>query len=285
PWLLALLGTSAFSGLGLARRLLGSAAVRRRRLVRGLAFSVAATLIVGTLFTSVAVANELALRDRPAFASRYGPTDPSLTPPPCTVPPELGEQARTDIELSGTADLRSIGSVDIRGLRNGGDFRWRAYVGTRRSFGEDGAARIGSAAWRLGPAGWRSVAVADVDGLDLDAQVLRVTLDLGSHEAAEDHGVDFFEGARARRCRIAIDGPGFRAAFPAVHHLAGDVDLARWRGELDYWVFADGELGRVTGSVTGEAAGIVDGGLQATLRATMIATERDRHHVVIRPAD
>jgi hypothetical protein len=65
--------------------------------------------------------------------------------------------------------------------------------------------------------------------------------------------------------------------------LVGDVDLYHWRGELDYWVFADGELGRASGSVSGAGTGIVEGGLQATVRATMIAIERDRSHAIVRP--
>jgi hypothetical protein len=284
PWALALLGTSAFSGLGIARKLLGETALRRRRLVRGLLLGAAATVVVGGAFTSVAIANELALRDRPAAASRYGPTDPSLEPPLCLVPPRIGSQARVDVLLRGTVDLRPIGNVDQRGVRHGGDFRWLAYVATTRELGQVGAARVGPTGWRL-PAGggWQIVRVGEVAGLDLDAQVLRVALEAGSREAAEDHGLEFFEGARARHCRVVIDGPAFRAAFPEIRHLVGDADLTRWRGELDYWVFADGELGRVSGGIEGDATRIGEGGLQGALQATMIAVERDRDHVVIRP--
>lgn len=284
PWLLALLGTSAFSGLGIARRRLGEAALRRHRLARGLLLGVGATVVVGVAFTSVALANELALRDRPVADSRFGPTDPSLDPPRCAIPPRVGAQARTDILLSGSVDLRPMGNVDLRGVRRGEDFRWLAYVATSRSVGQYGSVRIGNTAWRLTPAdGWQPVVVAEVEGEALDAQVLEVALEAGSRRAAEDHGLEYFEGARARRCRVAIDGPGFRSAFPAIRFLVGDADLTRWRGELDYWVFGDGELGRVSGSVDGDAAAVVDGALLATLRATMIATERDRNHVVIRP--
>ncbi len=284
PWFLALLGTSTFSGLGIARRLLGGSALRRRRLARGLLLGVAATALVGGAFTSVALANEVALRDRPASASRYGPTDPSLEPPLCVLPPRIGEQSRTDVVLRGAVDLRPIGTVDLRGVRVRADFRWLAYVATSRALGQYGAARIGPSGWRLTPeAGWRGAPVGQVAGLDLDAQVLRVAIEAGSREAAEDHGLEFFEGARARHCRVVIDGPGFRAAFPEIRHLVGDADLTRWRGELDYWVFADGELGRVSGSVSGEAAEVAEGALQGSLQATMIAVDRDRNHVVIRP--
>ena len=285
PWFLALLGTSAFSGLGIARRLLGETALRRRRLVHGLGIAVLGTTVAGATFTSVAIANELALRDRPASSSRYGPTDPALSPPPCEVSPQLGPEARVDLLLDGRIDGRAIGNVDLRGVRDGDDFRWLAYVASNRRFGQYGAARIGAAAWRLEPpAGWQAVALSSVADLDLDAQVLEIVRSAGLGETAEDHGVAWFEGARSRHCRVAIDGPGFRAAFPEVRHLVGDADLARWRGQLDYWVFADGQLGRVAGSVNGEAFGIVEGGLLATLRATMIVTERDRDQAVVRPA-
>jgi hypothetical protein len=87
--------------------------------------------------------------------------------------------------------------------------------------------------------------------------------------------VGLIEGARARQCRIAIDGPTFRAAFGQVAWLVGDADLAHWRGQLDYWVFVDGEIGRIAGSVNGDAADIREGALQATIRIDMTATDRD----------
>jgi len=284
PWLLALLGTGLFSGLGVARRRLGDAALRRRRLVLGGTLAAVSTIVAGGIFASVAIANELALRDRPAPASRYGPTSPALQPPTCDVPPRMAAEARVELLLTGTVDRRPIGNVDLRGLRSGEDFRWLAYVATDRQLGQHGAARLGDTTWRLDPQrGWELVPPIEVAGAGLDVQVLRVALEAGSREAAEDHGLAFFEGARARHCRVAVDGRAFREAFPQVEWLAGTSDLGRWRGELDYWVFADGAVGRLSGSVSGDAASIGERGLQGTLRATMIATERDRDHVVVRP--
>ena len=284
PWALALLGTSLWAGLGVARHSLGGASLRRPRLVHGLFVGVAGAIAIGTLFASVAVANELALRDRPVAASRYGPTDPERAPPTCGVRPRIGAAARVDVLLTGTVDLRSIGNVDLRGVRNGPDFRWLAYVATGRALGQFGAARIEGEGWRLEPRrGWYPVDARSVAGDDLDAQIVRVALEAGSRQAAEDHGLESFEGARARHCRVAVDGAAFRRAFPGVGHLVGDAGLDRWRGELDYWVFADGEVGRVAGSVNGDAASIGDTGLQGTLRATMTATQRDRDHVIVRP--
>jgi hypothetical protein len=86
--------------------------------------------------------------------------------------------------------------------------------------------------------------------------------------------VSIIEGARSRECRIAIDGPTFKAAFPQVAWLIGDADLAHWRGQLDYWVFLDGQIGRIAGSVNGDAADIEPGALQSTVRVDLSATNR-----------
>src|SRR6187401_2120588 len=45
PWLLALFATSLFSGFGIARRLQGGTAIRRRRLVAGTTIALAVTLL------------------------------------------------------------------------------------------------------------------------------------------------------------------------------------------------------------------------------------------------
>src|SRR5262245_38485377 len=64
PWILALVGTAIFAGLGIARRQLGETAVRRRRLARGTILGAAAAVIAAGAFGGAALANELALRDR-----------------------------------------------------------------------------------------------------------------------------------------------------------------------------------------------------------------------------
>ena len=74
--------------------------------------------------------------------------------------------------------------------------------------------------------------------------------------------------------RVAVEGETFRDAFPQVSWLVGGADLSRWRGQLDYWVFVDGQLGQVAGSVNGEAGGIEPGALQATIEVLMTATDR-----------
>jgi hypothetical protein len=286
PWGLALLGTSLFAGFGIARRILGESAMRRRRLARGIVVASVLALVAGTLFTAVAMANELALRDRPTASSRFGPTGASAEPPPCDAPVSIGSSARLELHLLADLDGRSIGSVDLAGDRSGTDFRWLAYAATTRELGLHGEARIGTAAWVRQPfGGWhRSTPAAVADGT-VDVQAFSTALGQGTQDTAEFHGVDVIEGARATHCRIAIDGPAFRRAFPAVAWLVGSDDLARWRGELDYWVFADDELGRMTGSVNGDAGAIKDGALQGTIRANLSATSRGSAVTIVAPGD
>ena len=75
----------------------------------------------------------------------------------------------------------------------------------------------------------------------------------------------------------------FRAAFPEARFLVGDDDLHRWRGQLDYWVFLDGQLGQVAGSVNGEGADVVADAIQGTIDVHLTATERGRNTVIYPP--
>jgi hypothetical protein len=284
PWALALLGTGLFSGLGVARAVLGGTALRRRRLVRGALIAVAATAAISLAFTGAAIGNELALRDRPVAGSRFGPTNPAIQPPTCAQPVRPAASARVEIDLAGEVDRVPVGSVVLRGVRRGEDYRWLAYVATDRELGQYGAARVAGIEWRLDPGiGWRIETSGAGPRNALDRAVLAAAVEGGTRPAAETLGLAFFEGARARHCRVAIAGPAFASAFPEVRRIVGGVDLRHWRGELDYWVFTDGELGRVSGSLSGPASGIVDGGLQTRVRVTMIAIERDRAHKIVSP--
>jgi hypothetical protein len=277
PWALALLGTSLFAGFGVARRMLGETAMRRRRLVRGI--GVAAVLAGGAagLFTSVAMANELALRDRPTLSSRFGPTSGDGEPPLCADPLATGATARLGLRLEGEIDGRSIGSVDLAGNRTGLDFRWLAYAATSRQLGLHGAARLADRAWIREPfGGWRRAEITEVTDATVDLRAFEGALADGSRETAEFHGLDVIEGARGRHCRLAVDGTTFRTAFPQVGWLVGGAELTDWRGELDYWIFLDGQLGWVTGSINGGAGELREGALQATIRVNLTATERGR---------
>jgi hypothetical protein len=275
PWVLGLVGTCLFTGFGMARRRLGEAAMRRRRLVRGITLAALLTLGSGLIFSAVAMGNELALRGHIAASSRFGPTDIDRDPPACDGAMGIGPSAQIGAEIDGTLDGRSMGSIQLGGQRTGADVRWLAYVATSRDLGVHGAATVGSDAWVRDPFGtWRRTTPAALGDVDLDLTAFRVALSPEARAAAGTQGVGVVEGARARQCRILVDGPTFRAAFPEVVWLVGDADLAHWRGQLDYWVFLDGQIGRIAGSVNGDAADIQQGALQATIRVDLTATDR-----------
>jgi hypothetical protein len=284
PWALSLVGTGLYAGFGIARYRLGEFALRRRRIVRGTSIGLLLALFVALAFGGAAVANDVALRDRVASSSRFGPTDPDLEPPSCDEEVAVGRSARVDLILVGAIDGRSIGTIDVRGIRSGADVRWLAYVATQHALGQFGAARIGAAGYTRSPVGgWTSAPPAAVAGAGLDARVLEVALGREIQNASEMHGIDVFEGARARHCRVAIDGHTFRLAFPQVDWLVGEAELQSWRGQLDYWVFADGELGRLQAIVNGEGGTVREGALQAVVRATMTMTDRKRATDVVAP--
>ena len=285
PWFLALAATCLFASLGMVRRMLGPAAPRRRRLVNAVLLAVGLTAVSGSVFAGAAIGNELALRDRPAVASRFGPTDPGIEPPRCDATIVEGSTAQVSLGMTGDVDGRPFGSLQLSGARVGGDFRWTANVATDLVLGRFGAARIGGDAWQLDARGrWPPAAPAEIDGLTVDRRAIEVALTQGYRATAEDLGIEFVEGARARHCRIALDGPTFRQAFPEVTWLVGDVDLHRWRGELDYWAFEDGQVGRLTATVNGDAGGLPEIGLQGTVRATMTATDRGLPATIVRPS-
>jgi len=284
PWLVALVATSLFSGFGIARRLQGGTAIRRRRMLAGLAIALVATGISGGAFGAAAVANEMALRDRPTAASPFGPTSGAAQPQLCDVPLVTGPTARLSLHLGGTIDLRPLGSVDLTGVRVGGDFRWQAYVATSNQLGLYGSARSGQQAWvRTPTGGWHAVPAGSVSADTLDVQAVAVALNQGYRATAEDRGVEVIEGARARRCRVAVDGQIFESAFPEVRLLVGSADLHRWRGQLDYWVFLDGEVGQIAGSINGEATAVVPEAIQGTVDVLLTATERGEGLVVYPP--
>jgi hypothetical protein len=285
PWILGLIGTCLFTGFGIARRRLGEAAMRRRRLVRGLSLASLLAASSAMVFAAVALGNELALRDRVAASSRFGPTDIDREPPICDGEMGIGPTARLGVHLEGFLDGRAMGSVELAGERDKADVRWLAYVATGRELGLHGVAIIGPDTWIRQPfSGWRRSTASEVGDAALDLTAFREALTSEARAAAESRGVGVIEGARSRQCRIAIDGPTFRAAFPQTAWLLGDADLAHWRGQLDYWVFLDGQIGRIVGSVNGDAADIQEGALQSTVRVELTAIDRGSDVQVTPPA-
>jgi hypothetical protein len=124
-----------------------------------------------------------------------------------------------------------------------------------------------------------------VEGESLDLALVAAAFAPGLRAPAEDLGLVYVEGARARRCRIAVDGTVFRKAFPQVRWLVGATDLEGWRGEIDAWVFADGQLGRAEGRLGGPGFEIAPGAIQGELSAILTATHRGDPVTVNPPAN
>jgi hypothetical protein len=285
-WLLALTATSLFAGLGLARRMLGQTSMRRRRLLLGAALGLSASAISGATFAGAAIANDLALRDHPAVASRFGPTRAGDPTAGCGDPLVVAATAVVAVNLSGEVDGRSIGTVGIQGVRSGEDVRWTADVATQDVIGQYGLVRLEALTWAREPRGpWRRSDAVPGGDPTLDAQAVTSALSPENRQAAEERGLEYVEGARGRHCRIAIDGTRFAQAFPQGAWLTPHADLHRWRGQLDFWVFADGQIGQVAGSINGEALSIGRPGLQATLHVLLTATDRGSPANIVAPAE
>jgi hypothetical protein len=95
-------------------------------------------------------------------------------------------------------------------------------------------------------------------------------------------GLAYVDGARARHCRLPLEGSTLREILPAVSFAVGGADISRWKGELDVWVFADGELGQADGHVDGPGTDLGDDVLQAGVRFRLLAVDRGVP-VVVRP--
>jgi len=276
PWVVALLATSLFAGLGMSRRLIPEIGLGRRRAAASIGFALVSTTLIGVTFAGVSLADDAALQGKPASDSRFGPTSAALTPPQCDQKLTSAFTSTVEMDLWGDVDRSSMGSLNLNGQRADRDFKWTAQVIRSDLFGQFGAARISGKGWLLEPGkSWQSVDPRTLDSDRLDAVVLENALTLGNRATAEDRGLEYVEGARSRHCRIAIDGPAFAASFPQVQWLTKNASLQTWRGELDYWVFGDGQVGMVTGSVNGDAQGILPHGVLATVNVRMTATDRN----------
>ena len=277
PWALALLATSLFAGIGISRQFINEVGIGKRRIAASLAFAVVATSAIGGVYAGVSLADEAALRDRPATHSRFGPTEANVIPPECNQALVSAATAKLELDLWADVDGRSVGTVNLNGSRSGVDVSWTAQVVRGADlFVQYAAVRRGSAAWLLAPGGaWTQVPPAELDGDMVDASAIAGALSLGNRATAENRGFEYVEGARARHCRVAVDGTTFLASFPQVVWLVGTADTSTWRGELNYWVFGDGEVGRIEGRINGSAQEILPHGLLATVNLRMTATDRD----------
>jgi hypothetical protein len=292
PWAVALMATSLFAGLGISRQLISEIGIGRRRLAVSITFAIVTTSVIGGAFAGVSLADNAALGGQPAAHSRFGPAalapapDASglITPPDCRTSLVAPQTAHLDIDLSANVDSRAVGTVSLSGNRSGKDVSWSAQVVRSDLFGQYGMVRIGDSAWTLSPgSGWAAVSPGSVDDRALDLTVLDGALSPANRSTTEDRGLEYVEGALARHCRVAVDGATFERSFPQVTWLAGTASLATWRGELDFWVFDDGEVGMVSGAVNGDAHEILPHGIQATVRVKLTATDRDTYVTISPP--
>jgi hypothetical protein len=275
PWLLALSATGLYTGLGLSRHHLGDRAARRRRLMEGIVLAVVMVAVTGSTFATAAVVNELALAGKPAASSRFGPTDPSVEPPLCDGDLAAGATAKLDMLMDVAVDGETTGLVTISGTRSGSDVRWSGFAATRAALGQRGFWRVGDKAWELVLGQPRTApAATQVTRQDLDRTLVAVALTPAGRAVPEDDGLAFIAGARARHCRIAIDGSILRRALPEIDLLIGEADVTLWRGQIDYWVFADGQLGQANGYAGGPAHELDPGGIQAAVRFRLTAIDR-----------
>lgn len=268
-WFLALLGTAVFVALGVVR------ATRRRAALRGAALGTAVALAIATAGGAVVLANDSALAANPPATSPYGPTAVEPEPPACSGELLAGSSARVTMELLGVVDRTETGTALLEGVRSGRDFAWTASLSTPIQTGERGVVRAGDRGWLLGATGsWRPTDPANLEPAALDLQAVETALVPGYRTVNETMGIDLVEGARARHCRIAVDGPTFLSAFPQITWFIGAARVDTWRGWLDYWVFGDSELGLVDGYIDGLAADVTPPGIKVTIRVRLTATDR-----------
>jgi hypothetical protein len=114
-------------------------------------------------------------------------------------------------------------------------------------------------------------------GLTLDGPVRDTT----TATVVESRGIDLVEGALASHCVAFVDGPEALDAFVVLRWLVDDdpvlstTRLEDWRGRLEWWVFADGQLGRARVAVGGLAEDAWPGsGREGRLEADLLARDR-----------
>ncbi len=292
----ALILTCLFAGLGVARRLVGEGADRQRRLIVGATLAMVLTLASGSLLGGAILVNGLALEAAAPPSSIYGPVGAATTPPLCEGSLAAGPYAEVDISATATVDRRQRATSTVTGQRAGLDEQWQA-TGTRdgltssRAYVEvDGEAwqeASGSGTWRAVPAPVGRTAPAPT----LDEAVVEMALTPALRVAAEDVGFEEVGGATARHCRTQTTGTLALSGFPELEWLAettaagGQPDLHDWRGQIDWWVFADGELGMASVQVSGlPPDSWPGGGVQGVLQAMLTATRRSTPVAIQPPA-
>jgi hypothetical protein len=284
--LLALGMTCLFAAIGVvgARELPGT--FSRTQLAQAASLATALTVLAAATVGAPSLANELALRDRPTITSRFGPTDTTLPVPQCDKAPALGGSAVLGGLATASVDGEEEAEARLAGSRDGVENEdW-----TASRTGDLGPAtvayhRSGDVATVEDARGERSLTpvslgLADPRGLTVDGPIAALASAAGTQGVAEDLGIELVEEARSRHCRVALDGPSALAASALLRLLVyGSIDrhlgLTAWRGSLDWWVFADGQIGQAVITLGGYPGDAWEGGgLQAAVIATVTATNR-----------
>ena len=294
---IALYLMSYFSVVGLVHHRLGVRPLERRASLMTALAAAGLAFVAGGAFLFVALANEQELRSDVVETSRFGPTDPELVPPGCDEPPTLGADAVVTIEAKSAVDTFDRGVAVLQGQRHGEDEAWGGSWDGPDGEGLKAYRRLGQDAWVNGQSddpqapgsSWEASVpnpfglLGDV-GLTMDGPPFAVANAPRGTIVPEDLGLEHVEGARARHCRTFIDGPTALDTFLPLRWLLADGSevpdgaLARWRGELDWWIFADGELGAAWAHVSGARieTGWDDDGVRAFHEARLIAVDRDQ---------
>ena len=242
PWALAILGTSVFAGLGMGPAPLGAGSGRPGQFGAAIALGIGLAAVCGTLMAGATIATTWPPRPTggPAPATA---ADPTLVPPLCDAPLGGGVTADLTLDLAGTVDGRSLGLTRTPAARSGADFPSRlAEVTSTTDVGLHGAAEWWRAAGGSAsptPAGSRSPRASRRVSRSRPARSSRPP-STRTRTAAEDLRLVYVEGARARRCRVAVDDGRASAPRSPVSDGWCDPRPGDWRGEIDAWVFANG---------------------------------------------
>ena len=208
------------------------------------------------------------------------------------MPPAIGPGATLEVRAEGTVDQSPIGSTRLTGVRDGADERWSGWLDSRYDDGVAEYTRVDTQAWLdLGagsvPTAPDPFGMPGTDALTVDGPVATALGATRPQPVAEDLGFEVVEGARARHCRTAVDGPTALELFLPLRWLAGGdlVTVTRpldnWRGTLDWWTFADGQLGQASVTISGyPGEAWPTAGIQGQMTARMTATDRTVQHVV-----
>lgn len=291
---LAMATTSLFAAIGVIRAKTGADVDTRRPIAAAVGSATLLTLIAAVCFGGAALANDIALRDRVQATSRFGPTDPSRLPPHCDEDLRLGPGASLDIRAEATIDGQRVGVATLDGSRSALDEMWVASLRSRFATGRAqysrvaGVVRLSEDGHPAAPLDQDGFDLLGTDGLTVDGPVRATALGAAGRPLADELGIELIEGAQARHCRVAIDGPtAVRSSLPLRWLAGGDLaeparSLDAWRGNLDWWVFGDGQLGRAAITVSGYPGDAWStSGLQGELMARMNAVERTLPHAVV----